>query len=293
MMEDVSRRAFTRFELLIVLLLMGVVLLMFLLAAPAWRENARTMDCRRNLGQIGVALAHYATLHHDELPPIEMGGQGPLAVLLQTVGDPDFRRLGSDLPTQARTDLAPVVASRVAGLVCPSDAISVPADFPAPVSYRANTGQGTDGQDGPFAPGKTSRFPEIEELKGLSFTAAFSERLVGNGRSVAASVNYARSPGPIAETGCSKVPATAWRGDAGSSWLKTDWSSTLYNHARPPDQPSSCVASDDATALMGASSGHGGRVHVLLLDGSVKVYRSQVSPTIWKALGKARDGSGP
>src|SRR5262249_10794680 len=147
----------------------------------------------------------------------------------------------------------------------------------------------TAGGNGPFAPGRPTTRLAVDAADGLAYTAAFSERLLGNGRPVESPVNYTLVHGPIGEAGCGEPPASAWRGDAGSSWARADWVSTLYNHARPPGAARSCVAADGATAFMGTSSGHGGRVHVLMLDGSVKSYRTQVAPAIWQALGSTGD----
>jgi prepilin-type processing-associated H-X9-DG protein len=49
----------------------------------------------------------------------------------------------------------------------------------------------------------------------------------------------------------------------------------------PTAQPS-CIAEDDRSAFMGASSGHAAGVNVLFLDGSVRTCTPQVYPKIWR-----------
>ena len=109
----------------------------------------------------------------------------------------------------------------VPGFVCASDPNAIAGRLPAPVSYRAATGDTYRGDNGAFAPGRSWSLAAIEERDGLSYTAAFSERLVGSG---------GEASGPCRATGSSRPPcptavvprrsATAgWRNDAGSSWI--------------------------------------------------------------------------
>src|SRR4029077_14164199 len=106
---------------------------------------------------------------------------------------------------------------------------------------RGNTGDTPDGRGGPFAVGRTTNLAEVEGADGAAFTAAFGERLVGDGRAGGPSLSgYARVPGPVGESGCPEAPGPSWLGDAGSSWLLSDWRSTLYNHL-PPPRAGSCL----------------------------------------------------
>ena len=77
-------------------------------------------------------------------------------------------------------------------------------------------------------------------------------------------------------------PRFLLRGDAGSSWLKSDWRSTLYNHALTPNAPVGCVADDGHSAFMGASSGHVSGVNVLFCDGRVRTYTPRIDPKLWR-----------
>ena len=62
------------------------------------------------------------------------------------------------------------------------------------------------------------------------------------------------------------------------------------NHAMPPGATPSTISEDGTSARMGASSGHGGRVHVLILDGSVRPFSYGVDPEVWRALANLDDG---
>src|SRR5437763_11362033 len=97
---------------------------------------------------------------------------------------------------------------------------------------------------------------------------------------------------PLGGRGCPPDASAAWRGDAGSSWAEASWRSTLYNHALTPNAATSCITSDGASALMGASSGHLAGVNVLIFDGSVRTVSPTINPEIWKALATTQSDSG-
>jgi hypothetical protein len=244
--------------------------------------------------QIGMALTLYQQSSR-RLPGVpEVGSaraRSPLAAMLVELGLADFTSLDPNKPPPKGRTPANIVERPVPGFTCPSDTFAKVSFFPAPISYRACTGDRADGQTGPFAPGVVVRSKDVEAGDGLSYTAAFSERLVGNRRPVADPRNYAVIPGPVSDQGCppSPAPASVWQGDAGSSWLFADWNSTLYNHVLTPDASPSCVADNGRSAAMGASSGHVNRIHVLLLDASVRPFTPHVDPKIWRSLANIHD----
>jgi hypothetical protein len=205
--------------------------------------------------------------------------------VLQSLVLPDLTGLSdASAPPKPQPGSVPV-GRPLPGFVCPSDPSATSGGLPAPVSYRATTGDRPDGHNGAFAPGRRLRLTDVENGDGRAYTAAFSERLLGNGRDGDRSaVNYAVVPGPLGEAGCPTGVAGRWRGDAGSSWAEVGWRSTLYNHALTPNAAPSCVAGDGASAFMGASSGHVPGVNVLIFDGSVRTVTTGVAPPVWKAL---------
>jgi hypothetical protein len=281
----------------VVLVIILVTALLVLVAMSRGREEARMAACRNNLGQIGVALALYERMH-ERLPKLEPLGPldppdrrmppGPLRMLLETLQIPDLTELHDRAtPPQPRPGGVPGEMP-VPGFVCSSDPNALAGVLAAPVSYRAVTGDGPEGDNGTFTPGRLLRIQEVEAHDGASYTAAFSERLVGDGQpGHAAPFNYRITSGPLALPVCPRSDdAAAWYGDAGGSWRPSDYRYTLYNHALPPNGEPSCVASDGKTAFMGASSGHVRGVHLLLLDGRVTVVRRSVAPAVWKEFAR-------
>jgi hypothetical protein len=276
-----------------------IVLLFVVWSIPRQRETARLAGCRRNLMQIGMALALY---DHDEgalptvprLPTDSAGTDSPLKAILASLELPDLTRFAPNTPRPKRQPGSLPGERPVAGFFCPSDTRANAEYHPAPVSYRASTGNHPEGQNGAFAPGRILKLADIEAGDGLSYTTAFSERLVGRGsRGVVAPENYAEVAGPLVGTECPEAPLVRWQGDAGRSWADLGWRSTLYNHALPPGAAPSCIAGDHRAALMGASSGHLAGVNVLNCDGSVRTITRTIAPPIWKALATTHSPASP
>jgi type II secretory pathway pseudopilin PulG len=297
----VSRsRGVTLIEVIVVFAIVTIAFLFLLMMIPRSREQSRLLSCQKNLGQIGKALAIYHQLEHQLPLIVALAGideqtqpksPGPLRILLDTLQTPDFTAL-TDLKTPAKVLPSQVpLEIPVPGFVCGSDPNATAGLFRAPISYRATTGDSPAGDNGLFAPGRLIKLTDVEATDGLSFTAAFSERLVGDKEPNHPVVgNYRAVPGPLLGVGCpADAGDSSWRGDAGSSWNRADYRSTLYNHALVPNQKPSCLAIDGQTAFMGASSGHVRGVNLLLLDGSVSLITPAIDPKIWKEL--ARIGS--
>jgi prepilin-type processing-associated H-X9-DG protein len=281
-----SRRGVTLPEVLIVGAIVGLVVVVLLMAIPRSRETARLAGCNNNLAQIGRALAQFdgANGHLPVLPRDGKIGPGPLARLAEQFGFGYFE--GN--PTAKPSPLAGVMVPRkVRGFLCAADPNVTRANsFAAPTSYRGNAGPGTDGQGGAFAFGKIVSNADAEAAAGTDYTAGFAERLIGSGDSEKAPANdYQLVKGPVDADGCPDGPADSWRGDAGSNWVFADWTSTLYNHAMRPNESPSCVAMDEKTARMGASSGHQNRVNVLMLGGGVRGFTKGVDREIWRKFG--------
>jgi type II secretory pathway pseudopilin PulG len=286
------RRGLGLIEVIVVLVIVAFVGLLLITALPRQRESSRSAVCRSNLMQIGMALALYEQSAR-QLPTVpdlsSKNAVSPLGAMLGELGLADFTGLDPrQAPPKARTH-ANVVERRLPAFICPSDPIATSSLFLTPLSYRASTGDCSDGRTGAFAPGKLVRSADVEAGDGLAYTAAFTERLVGNLQPVPDLRNYAVVPGPVGDQGCPRALQSAWQGDAGSTWMVAEWRSTLYNHVLTPDASPSCVADDRGTSTIGASSGHPQRVHVLLLDGSVRPFTPQVDAKIWRGLGNIND----
>ncbi len=290
-----DREGIVAAEVLVIVGIVALIVLMLMASLPRRRESARAVACRENLRQIGQALILYAEAERvlpgiPALGPFDSPKQpGPLDEVREALGVANFLGLGDPERPPPRGSLN--ASGIVAGWTCPSDPGATSGRFASPVSYRAVAGSGPEGSDGPFAPGRRVTPVDVEAGDGLAFTAAFGERVVGSGGSPSPTFpgDYALLPGPLSTTGPLTLPPDVWKADAGSSWAVADWRSTLMNHSLPPGGGSSAVAHDGQTARMGASAGHGGFVHVLLLDGSVQPYAYQTDPKVWRGLASFKD----
>jgi prepilin-type processing-associated H-X9-DG protein len=289
-----ARRGYTAIDVLVAVFLVGLLALILLMAMPRGREAARLSACQRSLSQIGMALALYDQTQRcfpaiGGLASIDApSGQapsGPLKMMLEAFGLPNF--LGLSPASSPPQPSGPVPGEvPVPGFVCASDPRATASPFRAPISYRGTTGGDHLGRDGVFAPGRRIGLRDVEWTDGASYTAAFAERLVGDGiEDHFTPWNYAAMDAPLPAEGCNllllKDRGARWHGDAGSSWVPADYRSTLYNHGLLPNAQISCLADDGRTAFMGASSGHVRGVNLLMVDGSVKIVVPTVARSVW------------
>jgi hypothetical protein len=280
-------------EVIVVLCLIAVTAVMLLVWVAQAREQARFTGCRKNLGQVGIALALFDQIHRH-LPELDtprapdataiQSSPAPLLILLETLELPDLTELHDVSTRPARRPGQVPGEIPVPGFVCGSDPNAHKGFFRAPISYRAVTGDNASGDNGAFAAGRKLSLATVEAGDGLAYTAGFSERLVGDNQAGReAPCNYQVVPAPLGTEGCPiTTSASSWRGDAGSSWRVGEYRSTLYNHALAPNGQQSCIASDGRAAYIGASSGHVRGINLLLLDGSVAVVRTTIDRKVWR-----------
>jgi Protein of unknown function (DUF1559) len=275
-------------EVIVIVGILGFAALAVMMALPRGRETSRMAGCQNNLMHLGVGLQmyHQASRHYPSVPSLGgSGGDGPIKAMLDALLIPDLLEL-RDPAKPPKASQSPPRGTRVPGLACPSDPYAMVRSSRPIISYRANTGDDPGGLGGPFQPGREMTSAEIEAADGLSYTAAFAERLTGDGRDGQPSPpNYATSPGPVTLGGCPRSPRESWRGDAGADWAEASWRSSLYSHALTPNATPSCIAEGGRTGLMGASSGHVNRVNTLMMDGSLRVIIPSIDPRIWSGLG--------
>jgi type II secretory pathway pseudopilin PulG len=291
-----NRAALTLPEVILVAAICLIVALFLLSRLPRGREQARAVTCLSNLNQIGQTLGFfvqsedaYPTVAEWAVPNAEPG-TSILFILRNQANLSDFVNVNSQIDPKSikKKGERPAVP---AGLRCPADRTF---GQPAASNYRANTGADSTGTTGPFAIGKRIAPAQIESGDGLAFTAAFAERLIGSGTTTPGMADYVevdKCDDFRIETLTS--PGAKWRFDAGHDWSRGDWTMSLYQHGIRPNATNSVVALQERCANMGSSSGHLGLVHVLLLDGSARSWRTTVDENVWRKLGSFTDAGKP
>lgn len=321
-----ARRGFSLPELLVIIGVIAFLAALLLPAVQTSRENARRATCVHRLHQLGAACQTYVSAL-GTLPPTTSGINGIIAqsqstsphvhilsFLEQTPvwSSFNFAELGYDTLGQPPTSKynAALLAVRIEVFVCPSD---------HPVeggnSYRGNLGVGpgqhspqaaSSGGDiangsGAFVPWRGVKTSEI--IDGLSNTALFSEKLVGDGKQDVYSPwrDFFIWSGPQimtvtdAELACAAPPSLTPPHDSygGSTWMFGDYRQTWYNHIRAPNSPlPDCGGSRSGggAGAYTARSSHPGGVNLALCDGSVRFVGEEIALPVWRAAATRANG---
>jgi prepilin-type N-terminal cleavage/methylation domain-containing protein/prepilin-type processing-associated H-X9-DG protein len=334
-----SRKGFTLIELLVVIAIIAVLVALLLPAVQSAREAARRAQCSNNLKQIGLALHNYHGAMRTFPPNLcpggtnynySAGGWGVLAFLNPYLEQSNvYNMMNLSLPTYAKVGTVTTIAggdpntlvavsSLVPTFLCPSDiGKSVDGGYGVtqlgPTNYCANQGSGIDtiggnvqmngsplGADGVFFADSSVRIEDITD--GTSYTAAFSESLLGAGPdsspTIPTTVDRRRVYGYlgyttgifITDSACANPPFYNLSQRRQFAWYAGEIRCASYNHYYTPNSINmDCVvnAFDYGYTAMGwkaARSLHPGGVNVLMCDGSVRFTNQQVNGTLWQSV---------
>jgi prepilin-type N-terminal cleavage/methylation domain-containing protein/prepilin-type processing-associated H-X9-DG protein len=318
-------RGFTLVELLVVIAIIGTLIALLLPAVQAAREAARRSQCMNNLRQMGLAMLNYETAYKlfppsDVLVPSPTGGAprslglSVHARLLPFVEEAALRNLVNFSAAYNHASNDAARTTRVAMFVCPSDGgenATFTPDQGAPTSYHANQGSGvvwsipSSPSDQNYALGppngvliRNGGVKTADVTDGMSHTAAFADRIIGDGdNKMATEESDTFAPGTQypgvdkAYHDCLAVDISDLSkqgvSDVGFPWIRAYHSTTIYFHNNTPNGRS-CMY-PPGQIMTTATSRHRGGVNMVLCDGSARFVSSDVSRPTWQALG-SRNG---
>jgi prepilin-type processing-associated H-X9-DG protein len=306
---------------LVVIAIIGILVALLLPAIQAAREASRRSNCLSNLRQFGLAMHNFeSTYKHFPQGDITQGTSSGLSVharLLAYMEETDLRDLvdttvGYDNAKNDQARMTPVAL-----FLCPSDTREqLVADINvrttgALTNYHVSQGSGILWSVWPAtAPNDTQPQPNgvmirnfkispAEVTDGLSHTAAFAERRLGDGSNYISTENgdsYLPGMYPAdadeALRDCNAMNAADLSkqslSDIGMPWIRAYHSTTMYFHGNTPNGRS-CMF-PPGRIMTTASSLHPGGVNLLLCDGSSRFVSGDVALSTWRALGSRNGG---
>ncbi|MFL5328513.1 MAG: DUF1559 domain-containing protein [Gemmataceae bacterium] len=301
-------RGFSLIELLIVISIIAVLIGLLLPAVQKAREAANRTSCGNNLKQIGLALHQY----HDVCRHFPPGRGAPLPVIFSAhayllpfieqtslQGAIDFSSapatFSSATTTYPGTANYPAATSVVRIFLCPSDPSpgQVPGSPYGATNYAANAGSGRVGYgtltnaDGVFFQNSAIALTDITD--GTSLTAAFSERMLGNGDAGSTDLTTIVLMLPAGDDttagACSYPGSGTIYAERGEKWIVGNYGNTIYNHSLQPNSAApDCTNTQQQKARLAARSTHPGGIQVLACDGAVHFIANSINAITWQAL---------
>lgn len=312
-----ARRGITLVELLVCVAIISVLMALLLPAVAQARAAANRMSCLNHLKQIGLALH----ARHDSLGALPAGRGAPApkifspqAAILPYVEQDSVHLLIDFNAPPADYTAGPIfydggpnlraAQAEVRLFYCPASGAQARVDgsLYGGTSYAANVGSGRHAgtlaeADGVFFLGSKVRLGDITD--GTTLTAAFSERMLGEGagrpssdrglaRLVMREIPAAIDPAPGS---CAADGAGTWNHERGAKWIVGNYGNTLYNHALSPNSREwDCLNMTQQKARMSARSQHSGGVNVAFCDGHVRFVGDSVAVGVWQAISTRAGG---
>ena len=320
----VLRAGFTLVELLVVIAIVGVLVALLLPAVQAARESARSMQCKNNLRQIGLATHNYQSAVNT-FPPISLFPRtstfepwSAQARLLPYLEQANLHSL-IDFGTQKQfTNNPQVCATRVPGYLCPSETKDRKRTTPVLVHYPLNYcfNEGTwfvydsasdTAGDGAFAPNRAFRPADITDGLSNTLCAAEGKAYQHNLWDTAKPSTLGVAP-PATPSALAAYFGGTFDGNGHTEWVEGDVhetgiTTTFTPNTKVPYSNAGQTYDIDLTSSRDGESTtrptysattsrsyHSGYVNIAMMDGSVRTATNAIALQIWRAIGTRAGG---
>ena len=314
-------RAFTLIELLVVIAVIGLLIGLLLPAVQAAREAARKVQCANNLKQFGLAMHNFENSQEKfppsfgALPAGDWSAQARILPYLEAANLHQQIDFTGSYKTVTAAGGIPLSAMRIPTYLCPSEIndrvrlkdvrLKDGAPVHYPLNYAVNLGAWSIfdpvtkwGGNGAFFP--YSRLKHQHFVDGMSATLCAAE--------VKAYTPYFRNaahPNPSPPISPTRVPTLGGQFKSSSGhteWVdgrahQTGFTTVFTPNTVVPYQQSGTRYDVDWTnqqegksdtaptcAAVTARSHHVGLVNAVMMDGSVKPFKNEIDPQVWRAL---------
>jgi type II secretory pathway pseudopilin PulG len=292
-----ARRAFTLFQLLVIL---ALLLLLFALLLPAvfkLRSAAARSQSTNNLKQIALACHNYADANASFPPGNDAHNFSAAAYLLPYLEQNaafttiDFTKPCDD---KANDNARGVI---IKTFLNPNDPVMAPSLDSGPTNYLYNAGSKADlkDDDGIFYQDSKIRFADITD--GTSNTILAGETLKGDGKTEAKDVHrqHVKLEKGALKNVNDETGEAEWKnnthiaGDRCGAWIDGRFLQGTFTGTRLPNAPSpdvSCGGAGGLSALRSLDQ----NITFAMCDGSVRTSATAFKADTWKYLTARNDG---
>jgi type II secretory pathway pseudopilin PulG len=287
------RRAFTLFQLLVILAILGILLGLLLPAVAKARQAAARAASVNNLKQIGIAVHSYHDVYNKLPPGRDANGYSAAAQVLPFLEqDNVYRMIDFKLPADggANAKARKVV---IKTFLSPLDPVPSVRPDAGPTNYLfcAGSRPALAGNDGVFGQDSRLTLAGVAGADGTSVTLMAVETLKGDGGTRAVTVQRQHVAlkrdaldGLKDEAGVQEFKdGVRIAGDRCASWLDGGFLQGTFTATRTVNDPRPDVNCAGAGGLSGPRA-LGGQAHAAFCDGAVRSLRQDVSRDVLKAL---------
>lgn len=314
-----TKKGFTLVELLVIIAIIGILIALLLPAVQSVRESARRSSCSNNLRQFGLSMHNYESAN-KRFPPGNSGtlwstGISVHARLLQFLEESNISETVDFNVAYNHPNNEKARMSTVSIFICPSDNTNnLLSALGGKNNYYANAGTNLMAGSPPTDPSdpnynlpppngvffRDSRISARNITDGLSKTAAFSEKILGDGDNNKPTENsdtfrpgsFPSTPDEAMNTCLSlDIQDVSKQGvsNVGAPWLWAYHSTTIYYQTSLPNTRS-CMYPPGRIMTTAGSRHSGGGCNILLCDGSLRFINENIDLNVWRGLGTISGG---